>query len=249
MKQLLILNYHDIFSSPSKEEHDVYAISLSEFQTHLSKIKELRIPIVGLEDWFNKPKKGLNVALTFDDGSISHHQYVYPLLKSHGITASFFPTVSNIGKEGHLTWDHLKELNRNGFEVGSHGFSHRRLNGLSENDLWIELSKSKYHLEKQLSTSITTFSLPYGVYNSSTLKMLKSVGYDISLSTSSLLNTKKNDFLFHRFNIQKSMSLDAFEQLLNIDEPTLKWRKTKSMIALCYNRILGIKNLLQANPL
>ncbi len=68
------------------------------------------------------------VVLTFDDASRSHAEFVAPLLKKHGFSATFFVTegfdmVSN--KRDYMTWDEIARLHRDGFEIGNHTKDHK----------------------------------------------------------------------------------------------------------------------------
>ena len=67
------------------------------------------------------------VVLTFDDGCASHSSYVAPMLKQMGFGATFY--VSNFGsfetrKDWYMTWEQMKGLAEEGFEIGNHTHGH-----------------------------------------------------------------------------------------------------------------------------
>src|ERR1700704_6685629 len=67
------------------------------------------------------------VVLTFDDAKASHYTVVRPLLKKYGFGATFFISEGftfRTNKEDYLTWDQIRELDRDGFEIGNHTRDH-----------------------------------------------------------------------------------------------------------------------------
>ena len=68
--------------------------------------------------------KGL--ALTFDDGRISHFYFARPLLKSIGAKGTFYICHASFD-EPKMDVEHLRILESEGFELGNHTFSHINL--------------------------------------------------------------------------------------------------------------------------
>lgn len=67
------------------------------------------------------------VVLTFDDSARSHYTVVRPLLKEYGFGATFFITEGfdfKTNKKDYLTWEQIKELHDDGFEIGNHTRDH-----------------------------------------------------------------------------------------------------------------------------
>lgn len=67
------------------------------------------------------------VVLTFDDSARSHYTVVRPLLKEYGFGATFFITEGfdfRTNKKDYLTWEQIKELHDEGFEIGNHTRDH-----------------------------------------------------------------------------------------------------------------------------
>jgi peptidoglycan/xylan/chitin deacetylase (PgdA/CDA1 family) len=241
MNKLLILNYHAILPNDAENDGDVYKIKFSQFLEQLNCIEKFNIPIVSASAWKTNihPFEKFSIALTFDDGLASHVDLVLPELLKRNIPATFFPIVSKIGQEGYLTWSQLDLMQKNGFEIGSHSFSHKGLISFSKRDLRQEITHSKEILQEKLGQSITQFSLPYGVYSRSSLNLL-SVDYNIVLSTKSKINLPNAGLLLHRFNIKNDLNLIQFEGLLNQKYLVLQKKKLASIFALTFNRIKGL---------
>ena len=67
------------------------------------------------------------IVLTFDDSAKSHHTFVRPLLKQCGFKATFFITEGfdfGQNKKDYMTWDEIRELHDDGFEIGNHTRDH-----------------------------------------------------------------------------------------------------------------------------
>ena len=69
------------------------------------------------------PKK--TVVLTFDDGYRSFRDFAYPVLKELRFTATLFVYTDYVGAgRNALSWDDLKALAAEGFDVQAHSKSH-----------------------------------------------------------------------------------------------------------------------------
>ena len=67
------------------------------------------------------------VVLTFDDSVASQVTFVAPLLKKLGFGATFFITEGfefAVDKEHYMTWEQIKSLDAQGFEIGNHTRKH-----------------------------------------------------------------------------------------------------------------------------
>ena len=67
------------------------------------------------------------VVLTFDDSVRSQFDVVRPLLKQYGFGATFFITEGfefEKDKQNYMTWDQIRQLHQDGFEIGNHTRDH-----------------------------------------------------------------------------------------------------------------------------
>lgn len=112
----------------------------------------------------NTGKSGFEmlVSLTFDDENQVQRTRFFPILKEHGIKASFYVVTQWLGQTGRFDWNDLEELYDYGNEIGSHTLSHPHLTRLSKNDLDFELGRSLASLRK---FRCTTLAYPFGEYN------------------------------------------------------------------------------------
>jgi peptidoglycan/xylan/chitin deacetylase (PgdA/CDA1 family) len=122
----------------------------------------------------NQPPRGA-LAITFDDGYRDNYEHAAPLLKRFDLPATFFVTTRFIGTDfvpwwdrdldirmPWMTWDQVRMLHREGFEIGSHTRTHRELASLAPEAATAEILGSCRDLEDQLSSKVFSFAFPYG---------------------------------------------------------------------------------------
>ncbi len=74
-----------------------------------------------------KPIPDRLVVLTFDDSVKSHHTIARPLLKEYSFGATFFIAEGfdfKDNKKDYMTWEEIRELHEDGFEIGNHTRDH-----------------------------------------------------------------------------------------------------------------------------
>src|SRR5262249_12110967 len=115
------------------------------------------------------------VAITFDDGYRDNRTVAAPALKTRGLPASFFVTAGFVGSQTvqwwdaaksitptWMTWDDLKWLSDNGFEIGGHTESHPDLGQISGDEARREIVGGGAELGRHLGKTINLFCFPYG---------------------------------------------------------------------------------------
>jgi peptidoglycan/xylan/chitin deacetylase (PgdA/CDA1 family) len=119
------------------------------------------------------------VVLTFDDAVASHYSVVRPILKRYGFGATFFisegfsfPT----NKQDYMTWEQIRELHDDGFEIGNHtrdhlGVSARTLPQLPEQIEAINARCKEHGIPQPVS-----FAYPGNAIVPGALPILKALG-------------------------------------------------------------------------
>ncbi len=109
------------------------------------------------------------VSFTFDDGHSTDFDIVKPLFDKNGIRASLYPIVSSVDQIDHITYDQLKTLYKEGWEIGSHTVNHYNLTTLEDQTYEIE-----YPLEYfRKDFVISGIASPFGEYNEISLNLFK----------------------------------------------------------------------------
>jgi peptidoglycan/xylan/chitin deacetylase (PgdA/CDA1 family) len=93
------------------------------------------------------------VKATCDDGMI--HDLLERLTRAAGLHRPLLPE-----RKFFLDWDQVREMAANGFEIGSHGCSHRIMTRISTRDAERELLQSKTAIESRVGRAVRHFAFP-----------------------------------------------------------------------------------------
>ena len=171
---------------------DGMTIKTSVFEEHLKFLKANGyhvIPLRTLVDYYLKkgpapaPK---SVVIVADDGHKSVYSDMFPLVKKYNVPVTLFIYPSAISNAKYaMTYDQLKTLKKNGFDIQSHTFWHPNFKhdkkkmtpAEYEKSVTTQLKKSKERLEKELGGNIDMLAWPFGIYDDYLLKRAGELGY------------------------------------------------------------------------
>ena len=118
---------------------------------------------------------GGTLSMTFDDGYVDNFEVAAPILKRRRLPASFLISSAFIGTDymapwdkglrdppKWMTWEQLRELSRQGFELGSHTHKHINLATTDPEAVRADIMASKETLERQLERPARLFAYPFG---------------------------------------------------------------------------------------
>jgi len=168
---ILSIVLHDI----SSDNYSNIDTNEQSFKTFVQRIFDNGYKLCSSSFYFSCSDKSNLIICTFDDGYTGVKEYGLPILKEFGFTATVFVCCDYIGKtnywnlkdkknRNHMNTFDLHTLQKEGWEIGSHGLSHRSMLKLSDEDLQNELSLSKKLLELEFG-EIHSYAYPYGDYN------------------------------------------------------------------------------------
>jgi peptidoglycan/xylan/chitin deacetylase (PgdA/CDA1 family) len=114
------------------------------------------------------------IIFTFDDGHESVYTHAYPILKKYGFPATFFVITGLCGNvcEGYVSWEDVRNLSDNGWEIGGHSHTHPNLTKISREEALYEVENSFNVLSKRGFDPVS-FASPYGAYNGNVLDIIK----------------------------------------------------------------------------
>jgi len=117
------------------------------------------------------------VILTFVDGNVSDLTTTAPIRKKHGFGATFYITSGWIDRRGWLTWEQVKELDKLGFEIGSHSISHTNLLHISATQVKAQIEGVDKACKAHGIPKPTTFAYPGEYHDRRIVKALSEAGY------------------------------------------------------------------------
>lgn len=220
-----ILEYHMVQQEDPKDAY-AYNVPVEDFQQQLDYLQEQGYTTISIRDYL-RAKKGLlqlpekPIILTFDDGYESNYKELLPILDERGLKATIFMVTNDIGKDGYLSWQQLKDMEKRGIEIGSHTANHLPLTGMSLDEAREEVKLSKLLMEWNGMKTIYTLSYPNGKYTTDLEQMLKEEEYLAAVTGDAGLNTFDTDpYQLQRINIlHPTFGLTEF-----------KWRLLKGRI-------------------
>jgi peptidoglycan/xylan/chitin deacetylase (PgdA/CDA1 family) len=173
IENILAVGLHDVCG----ELHDSITTPITVFQQFVDFIHDGGYGLCSMRDYLGKTKEERKryVVCTFDDGYKNLLSVAMPMLAKYGYTATVYVCTDLIGKDNkwnnkdatlrqHLDLDDIIKLKDNGWEIASHGVTHRNLLKLSDKEVEYELSESKRVLSNIVG-DVMTYAYPYGSYN------------------------------------------------------------------------------------
>ncbi len=185
--QVPVLVYHSFGSAPLKKESWMrmhYRVTAEAFQSQMKYLSDDGYHPISFSTYVNSLKDNTKlpdkaVVLTFDDGWVSQYNYAVPILEKYKFTATFFVITDYVNNKykAYMSWDNLKDLVKNNFEIASHTESHPILTKLDFKKLANELNGSKKILEDKLSVKVMTLAYPDYAQNQTVRDAAKLAGY------------------------------------------------------------------------
>lgn len=183
MHAIPALMYHSI-SEPSPGWPVDLCVKPAVFEEHLRYLKEQGYNVVTARQAMILLKSRQNVMntvmLTFDDGYEDNYTQAFPLLKKYGFHGNFFVVGKDVGKTfnqngiiQYMSFDQLKEMHRQGMEIGSHTMSHDPLAVIKPNFLPWEIYQPLNLFYEKMGFWISGIAFPNGSYNAAVVAEIK----------------------------------------------------------------------------
>jgi len=198
-----VLVYHKIAEPSAHDANPNTCVTPGNFESQMKFMRLMGYQTAAAGEYL-KARKGLAAKLparpfliTFDDAFESVLTRALPVLKKNGFSAAVFMVSSGFGASAF--WDGetgespnrlldaagLIQLRDEGWEIGSHGVTHRDFRLLDCRELADEAARSKAELESALGSGVSWFAYPYGAYTEESKSALAAAGYSIGFATES----------------------------------------------------------------
>lgn len=172
-ESIISVSMHDI----NGKLHDNITTPIDVFRKFCEDVYRTGYSLCSMNSYLalNTEERKRSIVCTFDDGYVGLLHNAMPIMNEFNFTATVFVCTDYIGhcndwnykdKEvrQHLSIEELYELKKHGWEIGSHGVTHRSLLRLNDEELTMELEESKRILENKFGP-VTSYAYPYGDYS------------------------------------------------------------------------------------
>tara|TARA_B100000674_G_scaffold76531_1_gene53235 strand:+ start:1017 stop:2087 length:1071 start_codon:yes stop_codon:yes gene_type:complete len=195
-------------------------ISMDVFKEHIDLIINSNLNFYhpkSFEKDFDVAKKQKKILLTVDDAFISFYENAWPFLKENKIPFILFVSTEPVGNKGYMTWEQIKELDKNDFAIiGHHSHSHDYLIDKSEEEFINDIEKADKIFQDKLGYVPSLFSYPFGEY-SKFMKTYISNKFSIAFGQhSGIIDINKDRYELPRFPInEKYGEINRFKSIIN----------------------------------
>jgi poly-beta-1,6-N-acetyl-D-glucosamine N-deacetylase len=191
------------------------------FIKHIETIKSLDINFIDFKKFEEIIKTKIDknyVLLTVDDGFESFYLNAWPILKERKIPFILFVNTREVGKNGYMTWDQIKEIAKSDLvTIGNHSHTHEYLVDLKDHEIKDDIEKAIKIFKKEIGFSPKIFSYPFGEYSNNFKKIVSELGFEFAFGQhSGVIDPSKNFLELPRFPInEKYGELKRFKSILN----------------------------------
>ena len=196
-------------------------IQMDVFKQQIKIIRNLKYKFYNpkdLEKNFHITKIEKKILITIDDAFSSFYEVAWPYLKEEKIPFILFVSTEAIGKKGYMTWNQIKELDKESIAyLGNHSHSHNYLVDLKNDELINDVDTSSSIFKEKLGYNPIFFSYPFGEFNSF-IKEYISKNFKFSFGQhSGVIDINKDQHELPRFPInEKYGNLKRFEFLIKL---------------------------------
>ena len=195
-------------------------IQMNVFYDQIKLIKNSNYEFLQPNDFekdFDKAKKQKKILLTIDDAFESFYKNAWPYLKKNKIPFILFVSTEPVGRKGYMTWEQIKEIEKQSFAViGHHSHSHDYLIDKNNLEFISDIEKANKLFLDNIGYVPTIFSYPFGEY-SEFMRNYISKNFKYAFGQhSGVIDLNKEKFQLPRFPINENYGkLDRFQSILN----------------------------------
>lgn len=188
-----VLMYHNIDIPPKEAKLKSLYVKPKKFDNQIKFLKKFGYDFISSDNLNKETKK--SILLTFDDAFKDFYKNALPIIKKYNAKAIVFVPVNLVGtfnqwdyeklnvKKAVMNWDEIKDLVKEGIEIGSHTLNHPFLTKIPIAQSKLEIEDSKKILEDKLGIEVKSFCYPYGDYDEKIKELVIKAGYKYAFTT------------------------------------------------------------------
>ena len=196
-------------------------IKMKIFKEQIELIKNNNINFISPKNFslnFDEKKSKKTILLTIDDAFSSFYENAWPYLKKERIPFILFVSTQPIGKQGYMSWDQIKEIEKEEFAfIGNHSHSHEYLINYEFTKFKNDIDKSIRLFEENIGYNPKYFSYPFGEFS---LKQKEYISKKFNFAfgqNSGVIDINKDKYELPRFPInEKYGDLERFSFIINL---------------------------------
>ena len=215
-KGIIVLMYHRF----EENKYPSTNIKIADFIEHINLIKKNQFKFVNPNKFENdilNNKDEKKILLTIDDGFLSFYHQAWPILKKGQIPFVLFVNTREVGTNGYMSWDQIKEISKEKFvHIGNHSFSHEYLVDMKNQEIIDDINKAKADLKNNLGYNSLFFSYPFGEYSNNFKIIVKDLGFKYAFGQhSGVVDETKDFYELPRFPINETYGkIERFKTIL-----------------------------------
>jgi peptidoglycan/xylan/chitin deacetylase (PgdA/CDA1 family) len=211
---------------------DSMTVTTGLFESHLKYLHENGYTVIPLRELMGMysgkgiPADSRYVVLVADDAHISVYTIALPLLKKYNAHMTLFVYPSAVSNASYaMTWNQLRELKVTGlFDFQSHTYWHpnfkkereKLLPAEFEKLVYMQLTKSREKLEKELGQKVDLLAWPFGIYDPGLMEKAAEAGYTAAFTIERHAVTREDQpMALPRYLLADTDRGKAFEAILN----------------------------------
>ena len=239
---ILCLTYHKVVNSADDCDEDFYTVTADDLVAQIQATLAAGFtPLTFAELKSARTIEGEKFLLTFDDGTVDHHDIVLPILTKLGQHAVFFVPTAKLNRPGYLTEAQATEIATAGQLIGCHSHEHKRLDTLSPAEIRTQLQTACQELARITGQAPWIFAPPGGFINQQVRTTAQSLGLDI-IRTMKWGSNRIPDFgALEAAPLNRHTTKAKFQKILNGKQPHLLYigkQAAKAIVPLrAYERI------------
>jgi len=176
----VILLYHRF----GDERYPSTSVTIEQLEAHIAELTSgayTVLPVAEIIDAFQtgKPLPDRTVGITIDDAFASVYDVAYPRLRAAGLPFTLFVSTEPVdaGDGDFMTWEQIREMARNGADIGNHTVTHLHMIGLGDERNGDEITRAQQRITEEVGKAPQLFAFPYGEFGAAEMSLVERSGF------------------------------------------------------------------------